>query len=182
MSNKHEYAQVSDGEYTDDVKGSSDVPLLEESEGLLLKNIKGPSRVRSVLVTVAVSLTIFISGLVVGTSIPRPIKEMVIAHLRPHPTTVYTATELINGVDTEGFQCGSTWEEAKAMGCKFDVMSSRWYSPECFFQEVLDGFMAEPWVNFTWYYDEDHTEVFPSDKAMAGEFVHVYPDNSELSL
>ena len=67
------------------------------------------------------------------------------------------------------------------MGCKFDVMASRWYAPECFFQEVLDEMLAEPWVNFTWYVDEDHNEVFPSEKAIAGEFMHVYPDDCELT-
>lgn len=180
MSTKHEYLQVSDVEYTDDLKESSDAPLLEQREVTPFDNVKRPSRLRSLLAAVLISIAIFLSGLAVGSAIPRPFKEMVIAHIHPHSDAGYATTELVNGVDTEGFQCGNTWEEAKTLGCKFDVMASRWYSPECFFQEVLDGFMAEPWVNFTWYYDEDHTEVFPSDKAMAGEFVHVYPDNCKL--
>jgi hypothetical protein len=68
------------------------------------------------------------------------------------------------------------------MGCKFDVMASRWYAPKCFSQEVLDEMMAEPWINFTCYVNEDHIEIFPSERAMAGEFVHVYPDGCELHL
>ena len=30
-------------------------------------------------------------------------------------------TKIIDGVEVHGTQCGESWEEAKAMGCHFDV-------------------------------------------------------------
>lgn len=88
-------------------------------------------------------------------------------------------TAIINGIEVAGTQCGSNWQEAKAMGCHFDVMASRWYSTECFDQEVLDDMLAEPQVNwnFTWYEDHEHTIVVPPEKVFMGEFDKVYPDN-----
>ncbi|OIW34365.1 hypothetical protein CONLIGDRAFT_709712 [Coniochaeta ligniaria NRRL 30616] len=88
-------------------------------------------------------------------------------------------TAIIDGVEVLGTQCGSNWQEAKAMGCHFDVMASRWYSTECFDQEVLDDMLAEPQVNwnFTWYADHEHTIVVPPEKVFRGEFDKVYPNN-----
>jgi hypothetical protein len=137
---------------------------------------------RCLLLITALCLVFFVTGILFGAMIPEWKKRSILAHFHTHSTASYNKNKVLNGVETEGTQCGNTWEEAKAMGCKFDVMASRWYAPECFFQEVLDEMMAEPWINFTWYINEDHTEIFPSEKAMAGEFVHVYPDGCELHL
>lgn len=89
------------------------------------------------------------------------------------PTTA--ATKIVDGVEWEGTQCGDSWEEAKAMGCHFDVMASRWYSPECFDEEALQEMLLEPQVNYTWFADPDHTSQLDPGTAMAGEFEKIYP-------
>jgi hypothetical protein len=66
------------------------------------------------------------------------------------------------------------------MGYRFDVMASRWYLPEYSDQEVLERMMAEPEVNFTWYVDTQHTQIFPPEKAIRGEFIKIYPDNNTI--
>ncbi|OJJ42286.1 hypothetical protein ASPZODRAFT_137372 [Penicilliopsis zonata CBS 506.65] len=77
--------------------------------------------------------------------------------------------------EIQGTQCGSSWQEAKAMGCHYDVMASRWYSDECFDAEVLEEMLLEPQVNFTWYMDEQHTQEVPWELALSGEFEVLYP-------
>lgn len=88
-------------------------------------------------------------------------------------------SQVIDGIEVVGTKCGNSWQEAKAMGCHFDVMASRWYAPECFDKSVLDDMLAEPHVdwNFTWYADKYHRVVVPSEKVLSGEFDKVYPDN-----
>ncbi|KAK5655855.1 hypothetical protein OQA88_5394 [Cercophora sp. LCS_1] len=90
-----------------------------------------------------------------------------------------TTTAIIDGIEVIGTKCGDNWQEAKALGCKWDVMASRWYAPECFDQDVVDDMLAEPQVNwnFTWYADKEHTIVVPSEKVFSGEFDKVYPNN-----
>lgn len=101
------------------------------------------------------------------------------ALLSPTVITSASTSIMIDGVEVKGTQCGNSWQEAKALGCRFDVMASRWYSPECFDQEVLDEMLAEPHVNwnFTWYEDKAHTVVVPPEKVFKGEFDRVYPNN-----
>ncbi|KAK1710291.1 uncharacterized protein BDZ83DRAFT_591522 [Colletotrichum acutatum] len=83
---------------------------------------------------------------------------------------------MIDGIEAPGTQCGDTWQEAKDLGCHFDVMASRWYAPECFDQTALEGMLDEqPYVNFTWYEDKEHTRVYPSELVLRGEFDKVYP-------
>jgi len=81
----------------------------------------------------------------------------------------------IDGVEVEGTQCGDTWEDAKRLGCHYDVMTSRWYSTECFDEEVLVDFLAEPLVNYTWYADRNHTQQVPEQVALSGEFDKLFP-------
>ncbi|KJZ70272.1 hypothetical protein HIM_10353 [Hirsutella minnesotensis 3608] len=85
-------------------------------------------------------------------------------------------TRAINGTQISGTQCGENWQQAKALGCHFDVMASRWYAPECFDKSVLDAMLQEqPYVNFTWYADNKHTKVYSSELVLRGEFDKVYP-------
>lgn len=102
-----------------------------------------------------------------------------IGHDNSKTLSTASATTMIDGVEVLGTQCGRNWQEAKAMGCHFDVMASRWYSPECFDQEVLDEMLAEPHVNwnFTWYADKAHTVLVPPERVFSGEFEKVYPNN-----
>lgn len=44
--------------------------------------------------------------------------------------------------------CGKDWREAEAAGCRYDIMGSRWYSPQCFHEDVLEQMLSE--VEFDW--------------------------------
>lgn len=179
MEDRHQYAQLLADQDSNILEEDFHVPFTPEKNEVasIAQHQKKTARIRSILSIVAVCIVFLAAGIFIGASIPQFKKQAFMAHFQTHASTSYVKIEVVNGVETEGTQCGSTWEQAKEMGCKFDVMASRWYAPDCFFDEVLDEMMAEPWVNFTWYADEDHTEIFPSEKAMAGEFIHVYPDD-----
>lgn len=117
---------------------TDDASMYEREKLSLLTPKRGLARVWVVLFTAAATVFVFASGVLLGATIPDRLKKSVPNHIHPHPTHIHphpnhkaSATLQINGVDTEGTQCGTTWEEAKAMGCKFDVMASRWYAPEC---------------------------------------------------
>lgn len=45
-------------------------------------------------------------------------------------------------------RCGIDWREAEAAGYHYDIMASRWYSKECFNDEVLSQMLTE--VDFNW--------------------------------
>lgn len=173
MSDKHEYAQllVEQPDFCDVLERKRTMSNVQPGK----KNLD-MRRVWSFLLVAILCLVFFATGVLFGTKIQEKGNPFLLTFLHTNDAPSYNKHEVLNGAETEGTQCGSSWEEAKAMGCKFDVVGSRWYAPECFFQEVLDEMLAEPWMNFTWYADEGHTEVFPSEKAKAGEFVHVYPD------
>lgn len=70
---------------------------------------------------------------------------------------------------------GDSWQEAKALGCIYDVIASRWYAPECFDQESFDAMKQEPGTNYTWYSDKDHTIQVPTEIGERGEFELLYP-------
>lgn len=87
----------------------------------------------------------------------------------------YYVTKIINGKAVRGTQCGDSWQEAKALGCIYDILASRWYAPECFDKESFDAMMLEPGTNFTWYSDKEHTIEVSSDLAWKGEFELLFP-------
>lgn len=191
--NSFEYSHLGiDGEEEEE-EGQSLLKHLQSNPPKQRSSTTTTTRRRKVLFLLAGLMTItmvFLSGVILGASVPEYRKKAFLSRYyyidkagsSTAASSSYHRVSTVNGVETPGTQCGSTWQEAQAMGCKFDVMASRWYAPECFFQEVLDEMLAEPWVNFTWYVDEDHTEVFPAEKALAGEFVHVFPNNCECCL
>lgn len=70
-------------------------------------------------------------------------------------------------------KCGNSWQEAKALGCHYDVLASRWYSDECYNDEVLQTMLKE--VDFQWYGDANHTQPVSWDLALSGEFDALWP-------
>lgn len=92
----------------------------------------------------------------------------------PPRTGRYTTKTYDDGEVIEGTQCGDTWEEAKALGCTYDPLAQRWYSPECFFEEVFDTMVTEN--NFTLYSDRAHTAEVAFEVAQRGEIETLYPD------
>ncbi|EEA21608.1 hypothetical protein TMatcc_008968 [Talaromyces marneffei ATCC 18224] len=68
---------------------------------------------------------------------------------------------------TEG--CGTSPEEAKALGCIFDPMNWHWTRPECFYEEGSKNAQAQgPWKYFR---DANHTEemYLADEQAMSTE-------------
>lgn len=117
----------------------------------------------------------FFGGLSLGALLFTIFKTPVF-HKRQVPSrNGYHVTKLVNGELVEGTQCGDSWQEAKALGCVFDVMASSWYAPECFDKESLDSMMLEPGMDFIWYSDKEHTVQFPTEIAEKGEFEVLYP-------
>lgn len=133
---------------------------------------------RSNKLTCLVSLFI---GMAVGVglaSIFNPTFRLVsdaIAKASLRPPEVNVDGGFVFNAETGEAKCGTHWSEAKRLGCHFDVMASRWYSPGCFNQGVLSEMLQE--VDFKWYADREHTEEVSRDIVLAGEFEAVYPDN-----
>ncbi|KUJ23685.1 uncharacterized protein LY89DRAFT_775951 [Mollisia scopiformis] len=122
------------------------------------------------------TLLAFVGGLAFGVVLPMAFKSSMFP--KKHPVASrdgYYATKVVNGELIEGTQCGDSWQEAKALGCIYDKMASRWYAPECFDKESFDAMMMEPGTNFTWFSDFEHTIEVPAEIAQHGEFELLYP-------
>jgi hypothetical protein len=69
--------------------------------------------------------------------------------------------------------CGSNRHEAKAAGCIFDLLATRWYTPECYNQEVLGEMLLE--IDFNVWLDSEKTQQAPQDVAFAGDWDFLWP-------
>ncbi|UNI23115.1 hypothetical protein JDV02_008953 [Purpureocillium takamizusanense] len=68
--------------------------------------------------------------------------------------------------------CGSSAEEARRQGCRFDELSLAWQAPACYDKETIDEFLAAG--DWEFFADEHSTETVPHDElALAQEPVHV---------
>jgi len=92
----------------------------------------------------------------------------------PPRSGLYTTKTYPTGEVIEGTQCGDSWQAAKAYGCIYDPLASRWYSPECFIKESFDDMLLEN--NFTLYSDKEHTIQVPFEVAQRGEVETLYPN------
>ncbi|KAH8668239.1 hypothetical protein BGZ60DRAFT_528567 [Tricladium varicosporioides] len=69
--------------------------------------------------------------------------------------------------------CGSNRHEAKAAGCIFDLLATRWYTPECYHREVLGEMLLE--IDFDLWLDPEKTQQAPHDMAFAGDWDYLWP-------
>ncbi|KAF2999121.1 hypothetical protein E8E14_003848 [Neopestalotiopsis sp. 37M] len=120
---------------------------------------------------------VFLGGVAVGVTIlVATMPSSLFAKNLPTPSRDgYYVTKIVDGAVIEGTQCGDSWQEAKALGCIYDVIASRWYAPECFDQESFDAMKQEPGTNYTWYSDKEHTMQVPTEIGERGEFELLYP-------
>ena len=73
------------------------------------------------------------------------------------------------------FHCGSSVEEAKANGCRFEPMQYGWTPPQCFYEELSD--MYDPMVDRPWYTYPDWNEQIPTEQLQEGKEAQIYtPD------
>ncbi|GAB7356938.1 hypothetical protein MBLNU459_g7783t1, partial [Dothideomycetes sp. NU459] len=138
---------------------SNDVePMLEKTdwEEVTLTNSKPKRSLRLRF------LLAFSCGLLIGiaaTCAAKPIISSISkSTIRPHNNANVTLPHDVNkdlgfviSPTTGEAKCGNNWQEAKRLGCHFDVMASRWYSDECYNGEVLETMLKE--VDFQWFSD-----------------------------
>ena len=73
-------------------------------------------------------------------------------------------------------RCGSSTAEAKAMGCKFDLLGPAWYPDHCRDDELTTEFLkGGGGPNGTWQFWKDHAHTIP----MTIEEVSLIPDDPE---
>jgi hypothetical protein len=91
------------------------------------------------------------------------------------PITHHINKDLDLGVERhpEKTRCGKNWQEAKRMGCHFDILASRWYSDDCYNDAVLHTMLKE--VEFEWFEDPQHTKPVSNEVALSGEFDALWP-------
>lgn len=68
--------------------------------------------------------------------------------------------------------CGNSTAEARAAGCKFDVMSYTWVQPACFDQELMYDFLGQD--DWRWYPDEETAEKLTISDVADGQREYVY--------
>ncbi|KAH8811324.1 hypothetical protein F5884DRAFT_749713 [Xylogone sp. PMI_703] len=126
---------------------------------------------------------VLLCGILLGVIIPTASRPLINSISRVIEKSHKEAPQVQHsvGVDT-GFvispetgeaKCGNSWQDAKRLGCHFDIMASRWYSDECYNGEVLSEMLKE--VDFEWYADPQHTQPVSKDLALSGEFDELWP-------
>jgi len=68
--------------------------------------------------------------------------------------------------------CGGSAEEARALGCIFDVMMQLWMPVECYDQALSERFLAEG--NWTWWADSSASRAMSDEEIRRGEHDAVY--------
>lgn len=74
--------------------------------------------------------------------------------------------------DVHHVGCGNSTAEARAAGCKFDVMSYTWAQPACFDQELMYDFLGQD--DWRWYPDEETAEELTVGDVSDGQREYVY--------
>jgi hypothetical protein len=85
-------------------------------------------------------------------------------------TNVNTAFSIPDQSQTPQYKsCGHSPAEARSRGCKFDISSFAWLTPECYDDSMTQEFIS--WSNWTWYTSDepdDNTQL-TSEVASLGE-------------
>lgn len=84
-----------------------------------------------------------------------------------------TATHLPVSMDENAWLgCGSTPQEARALGCVFDVMLSSWVQARCHDRDHMEAQMLK--VQFPWFRDRNMTEPVLEEEVRLGEYGILY--------
>lgn len=77
-----------------------------------------------------------------------------------HPTSAVSLWAIYQGGSTVVEHCGSSPQEAQALGCTWDLMSYGWVHPRCVKPDESQMWIQKhgPWK---WYYDGNATQEIP---------------------
>ena len=64
--------------------------------------------------------------------------------------------------------CGSSPNEARGRGCKFDILSFAWQTPDCYDEELLEEFVRNEGQLLRFFRDEEGTDEVPYETARLG--------------
>jgi len=89
--------------------------------------------------------------------------------------TVTASTGLHETAVTFHFPCGSSPDEARRLGCHFDVMSFSWLPPQCFDRELVDDFLArKQWSYYQIPISHNVENEVPMANVSTGEIDHLF--------
>lgn len=174
---REKYAPMTwDGNIDDDSeRGSSEVL---EDKGLVFLRAMGRKRSRvldrSLAAVRSVTLMqILVGGTLLFTSIVSII--YLAEHIPSKPSTALSPSPPAGpGSKRMALEkpCGEDAAEARARGCRFDVMGFLWLPEQCYDQELIDEFVAmREWRFFT---DKNKTELVSMEQAKTGEYPILY--------
>lgn len=75
--------------------------------------------------------------------------------------------------------CGTTAEEAIALGCKFDVLNYSWQPPECFDEEIYNRYWEKSQEHgpLKWYADSNFTKQLPQELELLMHTPYVWSEH-----
>jgi hypothetical protein len=150
------------------VRGEEDDGLLEKPETIPKPSGKSHSRLRACFSNAAV-ISCIISMIIATLTV-----ILLLLLTKGHPITFLKQSTLssliskettqakVSTVELQHMHCGSTPAEARALGCKFDVMSFAWTPPSCYDHAFSQKFLSEqgPWI---FYLDHNATQPLAFD-------------------
>lgn len=87
-------------------------------------------------------------------------------NIQQHPSVESPSPPQMN------YQCGTSAAEAKARGCRFDIMSFSWLPPVCDDKEVTEMFLEAG--NWTWSRDPQGKHVISQEDVGTGDFEYLF--------
>lgn len=150
------------------VQGEENETLLEKVATNSKPSRKSSSKLYSCLSNTAV-ISCFISLITASLSV-----VLLLLLTKGHPITFLKQSTLSSllaheipkvkpsTAELQNMHCGSTPAEARALGCKFDVMSFAWTPPSCYDHTFSQAFLHEkgPWI---FYLDHNATQPLAFD-------------------
>jgi len=143
-------------------------PELDRWE-LMLKSNGRSARCKRILyvvaVIVAIGMAFGLAALFAWIALKSDVRHHKHGHFISSPVPV--------SMDEDSWlSCGDTPQEARALGCVFDVMLSSWVHSECHNQTYMDSYVSR--VQFPWFRDRNMTEPVSEEEVRLGEYDTLY--------
>jgi hypothetical protein len=74
--------------------------------------------------------------------------------------------------EDDWLSCGKTPEEARSLGCVFDVLLSSWVHPDCHDPEFMESYVTK--VKFPWFRYKNMTDPVQEAEVRLGEYKTLY--------